>query len=50
MDKALLEQPLIMAPDRVKPATTPADASRLRALTPEAYWLEIAQDFTWNRG
>jgi acetyl-CoA synthetase len=49
MDKALLEQPLIMASDRVKPATTAADAARLRALTPEAYWLEIAQEFSWDR-
>lgn len=49
MDKTLLEQPLVMAPDRVKPATTPANAARLRALTPEAYWLEIAQKFIWDR-
>jgi acetyl-CoA synthetase len=49
MEKALLEQPLVMASDRVKPATTPEDAARLRALSPEVYWLEIAQAFTWDR-
>ena len=48
MEKTLLEQPLVMAPDRVKPATTPQEAARLRALTPEAYWLEMAQAFVWD--
>ncbi len=49
MEKTLLEQPLIMAPDRVKPATTPQEAARWRALPPEAYWLEIAQAFVWDK-
>jgi len=49
MEKALLEQSLVMAPNRVKPATTPAEAARLRLLSPEAYWLEIAQELVWDR-
>ncbi len=49
MEKTLLEQPLVMAPDRVKQATTPQEAARLRALTPEAYWLEMAHAFVWDK-
>lgn len=49
MEKKLLEQPLVMAPDRVKQATTPQEAARLRALTPEAYWLEMAHAFVWDK-
>ena len=49
MERALLEQPLVMAPDRVNPATTMEDAARLRALTPEAYWLEITRELIWDR-
>ena len=49
MEKALLEQPLVMAPPRVKPATTAAEAARLRALSPEAYWLDIARELVWDR-
>jgi acetyl-CoA synthetase len=49
MEKTLLEQPMVMAPDRVRAATTADDARRLRALPPEAYWLEIAQAFVWDR-
>jgi acetyl-CoA synthetase len=49
MENTLLQQPLVMAPDRVKPATTPQDAARLRALPADAYWLEIAQAVVWDR-
>ena len=49
MEKTLLEQPLVMAPDRVKPPTTPQEADRLRTLTPEAYWLEMARAFVWDK-
>ena len=49
MERALLEQPLVMAPDRVNPATTMEDSARLRALTPEAYWLEITRELIWDR-
>ena len=49
MDNALLEQPLVMAPDHIRPVTTPAEAARLRALEPTAYWLEIAREITWDK-
>jgi acetyl-CoA synthetase len=49
MEKTLLEQPLVMAPDRVKPATTPQDAARLRALPADDYWLAMAQSLVWDR-
>lgn len=49
MEKALLDQPLVTASARLRPATTPDDAARLRALDPQAYWLEIARAFSWDR-
>jgi acetyl-CoA synthetase len=48
MDKALLEHPLVNAPSRVRPAVTPARAAALRALPPEAYWLEVARELPWD--
>ncbi len=48
MDRTLLDQPLVNAPARVRPATTPDEAARLRALDPESYWLEIARGITWD--
>ncbi len=38
-----------MPSSRVRPATTPAEAARLRALEPGAYWLEIARELKWDR-
>jgi acetyl-CoA synthetase len=49
MDKSLLEQPLVMASRRFQPSATPAEAARLRALEPGAYWLEIARGLTWDQ-
>ncbi|MDB4940835.1 MAG: AMP-dependent synthetase and ligase [Labilithrix sp.] len=49
MDRSLLEQPLVMATDRFAPACTADEAARLRQLSPEAYWLEIAKELTWDR-
>jgi acetyl-CoA synthetase len=49
MEKTLLEQPLVSAPERLKPAATPHEAARIRALSPAAYWLEISQSFLWDR-
>lgn len=49
MEKALLGQLLVTASNRLQPSTTSGEAARLRALHPEAYWLEIAQAFTWDR-
>ncbi|RYZ66302.1 MAG: acetyl-coenzyme A synthetase, partial [Proteobacteria bacterium] len=37
-----------MPPARVRAATTAEEAARLRALDPEAYWLEIARELTWD--
>jgi acetyl-CoA synthetase len=49
MEKTLLEQPLVFAPTRLRPATTLHEAARLRALPPEAYWLEMSQSLLWDR-
>lgn len=48
MEKALLDQPLVVASDRLRPAASSEEAARLRALLPEAYWLEIARCFAWD--
>jgi acetyl-CoA synthetase len=48
MERALLETPLVMPPKRVRAATTPAEAARLRALPSSDYWLEIARELTWD--
>jgi acetyl-CoA synthetase len=47
MDRSLLEQPLVMPNARVKPVVPREEAARLRALAPEAYWMEIAKELTW---
>jgi acetyl-CoA synthetase len=48
MDSALLQQPLVMANARVKPVVSKEEAARLRALPPEAYWMEIAKELSWD--
>jgi acetyl-CoA synthetase len=48
MERALLETPLVMPPKRIRPATTPAEAARLRGLTSSDYWLEIASELKWD--
>ena len=47
MDTALLETPLVFPSERLRPATTAAEAARLRALAPSAYWLELARELAW---
>ncbi len=48
LDPTLLETPLVHAPPRLRPSTTTAEAARLRALEPSAYWLEIARELVWD--
>jgi acetyl-CoA synthetase len=48
VDTTLLETPLVFAPERLRPATTVAEAARLRSLEPSAYWLEIARELAWD--
>lgn len=48
MDASLFAHPLVMAPPSLRASTTPDEAARLRALTPEAYWLEIARELHWD--
>ena len=48
VDRTLLETPLVMPSNGLRPAATPAEAARLRALAPEDYWLEIARDLAWT--
>ena len=48
MDTTLLAAPLVFASDRLRPAATAAEAARLRALEPSAYWLEIARELQWT--
>jgi acetyl-CoA synthetase len=49
MERALLEQPLMMPNARVTSAVPKEEATRLRSLSPEAYWMEIASELTWDR-
>ncbi len=49
MDLSFLEQPVVMPPATLRPATTPAEAARLLGLDPSAYWLEIARELVWDR-
>lgn len=49
MDKSLLEQPLEMPPSRVRAVVTQAEAARLRGLVPATYWLEIAEQLSWDQ-
>ncbi len=46
MDRSLLEQPLVTA--AIRPACAPEEATRLRALAPEDYWLAIASELAWT--
>ncbi|MHA0043199.1 acetate--CoA ligase [Deinococcus sp. PEB2-63] len=49
MDPALLSHPLVPPTPTLSAAApvSPEDAARLRALDPQAYWLEIARELTW---
>jgi acetyl-CoA synthetase len=38
-----------MPPAGLHAATTPAEAARLRGLSPSAYWLEIASELAWDK-
>ncbi len=49
MDKALLEQPLVMPSSRLRTSYTAAEVARLRALSHEDYWLTIASELAWTR-
>jgi acetyl-CoA synthetase len=50
MERSLLEQPLVHAADTVvRPACSPEEAARLRALSPDEYWLAIAQELVWTK-
>ncbi|HEY1546594.1 MAG TPA: acetate--CoA ligase [Kofleriaceae bacterium] len=49
MDTALLETPLVFPSNRLRPATTAAEAARLRALSGSDYWLEIARELAWTK-
>jgi len=49
MDRSLLQQALVTASSRVKPAATADEAARLLALDPQEYWLEIARELTWDQ-
>lgn len=48
MDRSLLEQPLVSPPPALRPACSPEEAARLRALSPEDYWLAIARELVWT--
>ncbi len=48
VDPNLLQTPLVYAPAQLRPSTTQAEASRLRALEPSEYWLEIARELVWD--
>ena len=54
MDRSLLEQPLVEAPATLLAPhtngvpTTKEHAAVLRALTPEAYWMQIANELPWD--
>jgi len=48
MDRTLLGQPLVMPGDRLPAVVSTAEAARLRALDPDAYWLEIARELRWD--
>ncbi|WP_027459496.1 acetate--CoA ligase [Deinococcus murrayi] len=50
MEKSLLEHPLVPPTDPLKAAApvSQEEAARLLALDPQAYWLEIAQELTWD--
>lgn len=49
MDPALLSHPLVPPTPTLSAAApvSPEDAARLRALDPQAYWLEIARELSW---
>ena len=49
MERTLLEHPLVMPSADLHAVTTPAEAARLRALEPSAYWLELAKELAWDR-
>ncbi|HEY0250705.1 MAG TPA: AMP-binding protein, partial [Kofleriaceae bacterium] len=49
MDTALLTTPLVNPPESLHAATTPDEAARLRALSPNDYWLEIAREIEWEK-
>ncbi|MFT3698575.1 MAG: acetate--CoA ligase [Kofleriaceae bacterium] len=49
MDTALLTTPLVNPPESLHAATSPDEAARLRALSPNDYWLEIAREIKWDR-
>ncbi len=46
MDRSLLEQPLVSA--TIASACSAEEAARLRALSPEDYWLAIANELSWT--
>ncbi|HEX4453945.1 MAG TPA: AMP-binding protein [Kofleriaceae bacterium] len=48
MDTALLGTPLVYPSKQRRPATTAAEAARLRALPCSEYWLEIARELVWT--
>ncbi len=48
MDRSLLEQPLHLASSAVRAASSPEACARLRALSPEEYWLAIASELAWS--
>jgi len=48
VDRTLLEHPLVMPSAALHAVTTPAEAERLRGLAPSAYWLELANELTWD--
>jgi hypothetical protein len=48
MDRSLLEQPLVNPSTGIRPACSPEEAARLRALSPEDYWLTIARELVWT--
>src|SRR5205085_1463004 len=48
MDRSLLEQPLVSPSPALRAACSPEEAARLRALSPEDYWLAIARELAWT--
>lgn len=48
MDPTILETPLVYAPDSLPGAASVAEATRLRGLSPSAYWLELARELKWS--
>jgi acetyl-CoA synthetase len=47
MDRSLLEHPLVTASPAIRAACSAEEASRLRALPAEEYWLAIAGELQW---